>query len=426
MIESIDGPPVATPSGRHVPTDIKDMPIWVLWDLREKVALAPWLTGHCYRALWNKGLDEAERPEVTYEEVAIYAGLPPAELDRTHSFPRTDENDRPIDNPVPERVAPTILLPHESRADAVGAARCLMYIDFDDVRDPESGKITEEVADILARLDSYTEVSRSENGLHVLVFATLPDGVPAVTGDDLNERGSIEMYDHARFFGATWEHVEGTPTDVNNRQEVVNELVKQYYRGSDDADDNRDENSEPDRRNSSDPTAGGTSGSSGSRSRSRSPYFDVDTDGFAAPQPVEVDTDGRKQGAHPTHGKTTGGNRSTNYNLDTKSGQWHCFAHQSGGGAMEMAAIMANTLNCREAGAGALSRLSDDDFLKTCLYARDNLAGFTADMTPPYRALVTVARRHSLPMRVEDDGVLGRLGHKYARAIYDEMTAGDL
>lgn len=135
-----------------------------------------------------------------------------------------------------------------------------------------------------------------------------------------------------------------------------------------------------------------------------------------------------RQGTHPHHGKTTSGTESFNYNLDTDDNQWHCFAagHNSGGGTMEMAAIMAGKLDCADAGEGTLDQLSDEAFLWTCLYARDNLSGFTADMDLPYRALVALARIFDLPMVNEDRGILGETNYRYARAIYDEASTEDL
>lgn len=415
--------PVARADGRYVPTEIKEFPIWTMWDLRKKVARAPWTNGHCYPTYWKGDLDEDARPERTYEEVARYTSLGPTELDRLHSFPREDTSGDPIDNPVPERIEPTILLPHEHRAEEIGAARWLMYIDFDDVRDPETEEITEEVQEILDRLDSYTEVSSSGTGLHVLVFAQLPYGIPDIDGRELDEKGSIEMYDHARFFAATWDHVKGTAKRINDSvQDVVTDLVETYAPdrvkealGKDDDDIRPVPDSAPE-----------GSSSSSSSSGDRSPYYDVDTEDFAEPDPVEVDTTDRKQGAHPDHGKTTSGDKSTNYNLDIKSGQWYCFACSGGGGAMEMAAVMNGTLDCGYAGAGSLGTLSNAELLETCLYARDNLNGFTEEMDPPYRALVAVAEHYDMPMADPDEGILGPVCYKCARGVYDEMDADDL
>lgn len=41
----------------------------------------------------------------------------------------------------------------------------------------------------------------------------------------LGETGRIELYDHARFVGGTWQHLEGTPLDVvPEAQDVLDTL----------------------------------------------------------------------------------------------------------------------------------------------------------------------------------------------------------
>lgn len=390
-----------TTDGEFVPEEIRDAELWVLWNGESKIPVAPWANGHLWWASWGSDLPAEERPETDYAEAARYADIGIDALLADYWIPPNE--------PAHERLGPTIILPPTGLRDDHTAR--LMYIDFDDVRDPETEEVSPEVAELVERLDSYTEISSSGTGLHVLVYAELPPGVGMVN-EDLDVQGSIEMYDHARFFAGTWHHVEGTPRTINHRQEVVEDLVETY------AADRLEEG--PD-------TAGGRLTRSTSTSASNeewSPYFDVDLAGFADPDPIERSYGGEKQGAHPHHGKTTAGERSTNYKLDTGDNCWHCFAHNSGGGPLEMAAIMAGELRCRDAGQGALGGLSDEAFLRTCLYARDTLGGYTEDMDPPYRALVGVAQKHDLPMADTEKQVLGQVTHKIARAIYDELGAG--
>ncbi|NGM71333.1 hypothetical protein G6M89_20410 [Natronolimnobius sp. AArcel1] len=102
-------------------------------------------------------------------------------------------------------------------ADGIGfvftATDPLVGVDLDDCRDPETGKPLEPAPSIIDQLDSFTEVSPSGTGYHVLLEGDLPDG--------RNRHGSLEMYDHARFFTVTADHVSGTPTSVNERQEAL-------------------------------------------------------------------------------------------------------------------------------------------------------------------------------------------------------------
>lgn len=418
--------PVATVDDRHIPDELRELQVWVLWNGERKRPIAPWATGHLWWAHWRSTLDADERPETTYAEADRYANFRPTDLAGDYWIP-PDAN-------LHDRLEPTILLPHEGQGPE--RAELVMYIDLDDVRDPETDEISEEAAEIIERLDSYTEVSVSGTGVHIVVYARLPDGVATVDGDPLDDIGSIEMYDHGRLLAATWGHVEGTPTEINDRQATVDELIEEYssHRLTDPSDDDGDgdDDGQP-----AETTDGGLrvlvsqtlpQGSSG-----RSPYFSVDLERFADAQALSgmdsIDKRGDdRQGAHPHHGKTTAGNKSYNYNLDTGENQWHCFAagHNSGGGPMEMAAIMAGELNCADASAGSLDGMSDEAFLRTCLYARDNLSSFTKNMKPPYRALVTIAKVFDLPMANEDREILGETNYRYARAIYTKASVEDI
>ncbi|WP_318571278.1 hypothetical protein [Salinigranum marinum] len=86
-------------------------------------------------------------------------------------------------------------------------------MDLDDCRDSTTGELTSWAQDIVDRLDSYSEVSPSGRGVHVIVEGELPPG--------RNRRGDVEMYDEARFFTVTTDHIEGTPTSVQRRQDAL-------------------------------------------------------------------------------------------------------------------------------------------------------------------------------------------------------------
>ena len=89
----------------------------------------------------------------------------------------------------------------------------LIGIDLDDCRDPESGEPTAWAEAIIADLDSYTEISPSGTGYHILVTGTLPDG--------RNRAGDLELYDRSRFFTVTGDHVAETPPSVHERTDAV-------------------------------------------------------------------------------------------------------------------------------------------------------------------------------------------------------------
>ena len=115
----------------------------------------------------------------------------------------------------------------------------IVGVDLDDCRDPETGDVDDDAQDIIARLDSYTEVSPSGTGYHVLLTGELPDG--------RNRRGSVELYDTARFFTVTGDHVERTPTRVARRQDALRAIHREYVQ-----DTERDTASESEQRDGAD------------------------------------------------------------------------------------------------------------------------------------------------------------------------------
>src|SRR5215203_5725254 len=82
----------------------------------------------------------------------------------------------------------------------------LCGVDLDKCLDPETGEIEPWAWAIIKELDSYTELSPSGTGVHVLVRATLPEG--------RNRKGRFEAYDRRRYFTVTGEHLAGTPRVV--------------------------------------------------------------------------------------------------------------------------------------------------------------------------------------------------------------------
>ena len=93
-------------------------------------------------------------------------------------------------------------------------------IDLDDCRDPETRSIDDDARDIVNRLDSYTEISPSGTGFHVLIEGDLPDGG--------NRHGSVEMYESARFFTMTGDRVDVKPQTVEARQEALAKVHREY------------------------------------------------------------------------------------------------------------------------------------------------------------------------------------------------------
>nr|WP_089871572.1 hypothetical protein [Halogranum rubrum] len=110
------------------------------------------------------------------------------------------------------------------RADGIGfvftEADPIVGVDLDDCRDPDTGDVDDDAKDIITRLNSYTEISPSGTGYHVLIQGSLPEG--------RNRRGKIECYDKARFFTVTGDRVTGTPTAVSQRQDALEVIHREY------------------------------------------------------------------------------------------------------------------------------------------------------------------------------------------------------
>lgn len=93
----------------------------------------------------------------------------------------------------------------------------LVGIDLDDCRDPDAETPTAWAAEILDTLDSYSEVSPSGTGYHVIVRGERPEG--------RNRAGDLEVYDRSRFFTVTGDHVAATPETVTAREDALATLV---------------------------------------------------------------------------------------------------------------------------------------------------------------------------------------------------------
>jgi hypothetical protein len=111
-----------------------------------------------------------------------------------------------------------------ARMDGVGfvfAARDpYVGVDLDDC--VENGVLHPAVQRIVDALDSYTELSPSGTGVHVILRAKLA-GTRKRTGKT-PWGGEIETYDAGRFFCMTGQHVEGTPTSIRRRQQQLDEV----------------------------------------------------------------------------------------------------------------------------------------------------------------------------------------------------------
>lgn len=93
-------------------------------------------------------------------------------------------------------------------------------VDLDDCRVPETGTTLDWAEEIIEVLGSYTEVSPSGTGYHILIRGKLPG--------DRNRKDGVELYETARFFTVTGDHVNGTPAVVRERQNELDAIHAEY------------------------------------------------------------------------------------------------------------------------------------------------------------------------------------------------------
>jgi hypothetical protein len=109
-------------------------------------------------------------------------------------------------------------------------------VDIDHLESAEDWQRARKVA---ARFDTYTEVSPSEKGLHIISFGKKEDGPPRSSKEGgpkcKSHNKNVEIYDHARFFTVTGKVLDGKKLPVNSREEVLREFYREIF-----PDDKRD------------------------------------------------------------------------------------------------------------------------------------------------------------------------------------------
>ena len=100
--------------------------------------------------------------------------------------------------------------------------------DFDDVK--EGSNFTDEALDLVNQLDSYTEVSSSGTGLHVIAEGEHLDD--RKTRGDLSEAAHLEVYDQSRYFVLTGHVFNGLET-VESRPTAVRVVQEEHLSESD-------------------------------------------------------------------------------------------------------------------------------------------------------------------------------------------------
>ena len=84
--------------------------------------------------------------------------------------------------------------------------------DLDDCIGPE-GQLSSQVQSIIDRLDSYSEISPSGNGIRIIMEGKLPEGVKN-RRSDIDGAKAVEIYDRARYLTMTGQALYGKPKPI--------------------------------------------------------------------------------------------------------------------------------------------------------------------------------------------------------------------
>ena len=86
-------------------------------------------------------------------------------------------------------------------------------LDLDHCRDAVTGVIEPWAMDIFHEVDSYTEISVTGTGLHIVAKATLPTAG--------RKKGDFEVYELGRYLTFTGHQFDGTTKSIEMRQEAI-------------------------------------------------------------------------------------------------------------------------------------------------------------------------------------------------------------
>jgi primase-polymerase (primpol)-like protein len=141
--------------------------------------------------------------------------------------PRTGRSAKPNDPRTWGAFADALAIYQEKQLAGVGfmfsADDPFTGVDLDGCRDPATGRLDPWAEEILAAIDSYTEVSPSRTGVKQIIRGAMP-------ADVRHRRGAVEVYNQGRYFALTGQRLAGFPADVQPRQDALDRLCEHLGR----------------------------------------------------------------------------------------------------------------------------------------------------------------------------------------------------
>ena len=222
----------AVPSGdvEHT-SELRSRDWWVNWVLAvpfddgepdfdataTKQPVAPYDRGHARPVRWHAGLDDDEHPSTSFAEVVEWDGLSVGTDIEASERVLSDELGIGVIIPV-----------------GGGEGEPITLLDWDDVRDPETGAIHPVCAEALAECGGFAEISQSGEGIHQFVFGEIPGGLKKFlrhiddepfVGDSMP---MLEMYSSGRLTAMTGDHVAGMGDDIVDGQDLIDDLCWEF------------------------------------------------------------------------------------------------------------------------------------------------------------------------------------------------------
>lgn len=123
---------------------------------------------------------------------------------------------------------------HKNRFDGIGFfisrekdAKLDIYgIDLDHCRNKETGEIDQWAKDVLNKLNSYSEISPSGEGIHIFVRGMLPEGTKN-TNDRMKDKNRIEVFVDKHHITVTGNRLREYPEGIEDRSSIIEEIYNE-------------------------------------------------------------------------------------------------------------------------------------------------------------------------------------------------------